>query len=378
MRFLRHSLSILSATSALSVLAPDAAAQATAPLSGAQLVARRTLLERAQAAARVNDNAHALAYAEQAGQLEMTASLRMFLAQQYQALHRYVEAMENAEFCIREATRSAGLERRDTILTECRRLASSSQGQVVLLTLTVSRHGTIASGAEILLRGRPVELAQLNQPIALDPGPLQLEVRAPGIEAFQSQLEAGPGYVGSLEIPPRFLQREAATQNAIQPPPNDTNRTTRTSTGAGTGDLRSVNPIAVRPRVARSIGAGPWIVLGGSALAFGAAAGFFVARNAQFTTCRPVGDEVLCDTDADTQRWRAGGDGAPDPYTFNSLTNISLATGSVLLAAGASWLVIAALTRREEGRVVPTGGARTAVTATFNHNTVGIHAMGTF
>ncbi len=327
------------------------------PISGAQLVARRTLLERAQAASRARDYAQALSLAQQAGNIEMTPSLRMFLAQQQQELGHHADAMESAEYCVREATHNQALERREIILGECRRLSAVSQRQVVLVTITVSprHHQSLA----IRVGTRAVRESEYNIPIVLDPGRYEIVATSPGQPIHEEIAVGAPGTTITVNIPSRFEVSQ----------PQVTNPVTTAVTGVETGTTNtSVNnhqngPIATNtplvqpgivhpaPGLLARVGAGPWVLIGTGVAGFVTAGAFFVLRNGQFSTCRPVGEMIVCDTDEAARQWMSGAAGSPDPYTFNTLTNVSLAVGGVALLGGAIWFAVNAARSPERSTV---------------------------
>src|SRR5215470_10337035 len=91
----------------------------------ASLATRRVLIERAQAARTGNDHAAALDLAQRAAQIAMTPSLRLFIAQEQNALGRLAEAFGNADLCMREAERDESVRNRGVVAATCRALASA-------------------------------------------------------------------------------------------------------------------------------------------------------------------------------------------------------------------------------------------------------------
>lgn len=364
-------------------------AQSTPPetppptLTTGQIIARRALLERAQAAARANDHVQALSLAQQASAIEMTVSLRMFLAQQQQALGHHTAAMEYSEQCVREALRNTTLERRDIIIAECRRISATSQPQLVLATVTVPTG--LRPEFSVRIGNRRVETSEFNLPIAIDPGEGELVATAPGVETHTERFRGLPGSTISLVIPARFQAASpmttttgqttgtastgtttatantgttagttttgtatAGTTTALTTVNAATNGTTSNVSGAGASQTANSNVgrgagAIVPPPAERSggvrIGAGPWVVLGLGAATLGSAGVFFALRNGQFANCRPMGAEILCDSEQAAAQWRAGTTGA-SAYTFHNAMNGTLIGGGVLMAAGLTWLIV--------------------------------------
>ena len=183
-------------------------AQSTPPTEAA-LAARRTLVERAQDASRAGHHDEALSQAESAGRIEMTPSLRMFIAQERATLGQYALAMEAADQCVREATRSAALERREMILTSCRQITHNNQSHVVLLTITSPPQ--LAAGTVVRLGSRTFEPSSLGTPINIDATPMVFTVSAPGVEPFREERTLVEGTTVTVVIPQRFAQSIATT-----------------------------------------------------------------------------------------------------------------------------------------------------------------------
>lgn len=90
-------------------------------------VTRRALIQRAAVARDRGDHTLALALAVEAARLAMTPSLRAFISHEHAALGQHADALAQAEACVREAESSPPRPERDTLLTECRTLASSQR-----------------------------------------------------------------------------------------------------------------------------------------------------------------------------------------------------------------------------------------------------------
>ncbi len=363
-----------------SLLALSAHGQALPPdttLTAGQIVARRALLERAQAAARAGDATLALSLAQQAGAIEMTVSLRMFLAQQYLALGRPTEAMEQSEYCVREASARQNLERREVITTECRRVSSVSQSQLVLATITVAP-GAVAT-LSVRVGNRVVQPSEYNLPIAVDPVELEFVATAAGIDTYSERFRGRPGGSVTLVVPARFrgpVVGEITSPTPLAPPVGVANTTTsslprnplataltpaqntlgaegsstqtRVAGSSGIAPtavpsvVQSVAPSIVLPRdigALSRIGAGPWVVMGAGGASFAASVIFLVLRDGQFGACRPVRSEILCDSENAAAQWRMATTGSA-AYTYHTGLNATLIGGGVLLVGGLSWLIV--------------------------------------
>lgn len=202
----RQALSLLTVLGTLS-LSRAAVAQTTPvvdPPTEAALAARRTLVERAQMAAHAGRHQEALSHADAAGRIEMSPSLRMFIAQERSALGMHALAMEAADQCVREANRNVAVDRRESILTQCRQIAHDSQGHVVVVTVTapVAR----MDGLVVRVGSRALTRSEIGVPFNVDPGLLVVEATAPGVEPFREQRDGVAGAVVSFAIGDRFAQ----------------------------------------------------------------------------------------------------------------------------------------------------------------------------
>lgn len=138
----------------------------------ADVAARARLIEQAERAAAAGDHRGALDLAERAGRVEMTTSLRMFVAQEQLATGAFASAMSSAILCARDAARDAQLPYRDNVLTRCRDISQRARASVALVTL---RSPPAAEEFRVTLDGRPVSAELLDVPSpstrALTPSP---------------------------------------------------------------------------------------------------------------------------------------------------------------------------------------------------------------
>lgn len=237
----RSLLSLALLTSML-VIERSASAQ-TAPISAPSedaLAARRTLIERAQTAASVGRHSEALQHAEAAARIENSPSLRLFIAQQRVALGRHAAAIVAADQCVREATHNTALERRDSILTQCRQIARDSQRMVVLVSLTVPP--SPREGLTVRIGDRAVTGAEVGTPLNVDSGMLNIEITAPGVEPFREQREGVAGAVLALTIPARFGGASTASATSATSTSSVPTTTTQTAVSIATNATESPTP----------------------------------------------------------------------------------------------------------------------------------------
>lgn len=396
-------LSALLATSAVSAQTTQSPTitQAITP-SASALAARRALLDRAQAASQANRHAEALDLAEQAARIELTPSLRMFLAQERAATGAFSAAMEMAETCVREATHNATLERRDNILTECRRVARASQAHVALVTINAP--GGLRSDAVLRLGTRPISASELGVPIPVDEGALELTVTAGTIEPMRQTLRLAGGSMQTLTVPERFAPEATTTQSASTSGTQTQNNATTTNanvTASNSVTTQSTNNNAstnttppngttIDPRsppgFLSRVGAGPFVTLGIGATGVIVGAMAWIIRDGQFAAamCHPDGAAIRCDTPSAAEAFANPGPGAPDPYTPHAISIGAFVVGGVALVAGTAWLVVANGRRVDER--ASWGSPRTqgptvrqwAVLPTVTEPVQGIVLAGTF
>jgi hypothetical protein len=344
-----------------------ASAQSAPEISEGAMVARRALVERAQEASRAGNHEQAASLAESAGRIEMSPSLRLFIAQERVSLGRHASAMEAAELCVREASRSPALVRREQIITACRLILNTSQRHVVLLTLTMP--AARRAGFVLRVDGRALSEVELNLPVALDAGTHVVEAGATDAELHRESLRGAPGETLAFTVPARFAA-DAATTSATSSATAGAATTGATAGGATTGTAHTNStgaanqgassgatvggeqghevpdpPAAPPPEgfFAR-VGAGPFVV-GGAGVALLAVSGALAAvaqGELSRAGCRVRGNEILCNTPEQASAFAANAPGTPDPYTPTTAAQISVIAGAALVVGAGIWLGVAA------------------------------------
>jgi hypothetical protein len=368
-----------------------ARAQSAPEISEGAMVARRALVERAQEASRAGNHEQAASLAESAGRIEMSPSLRLFIAQERVALGRHASAMEAAELCVREASRSPALVRREQIITACRQILNTSQRHVVLLTLTMP--ASRRAGFVLRVDGRSLSEAELNLPVALDAGMHVVEVGATGAELHRESLRGAPGETLAFAVPARFAADAtptgtttggataggastggASTGGGAGTDTTHTNSTDATNQGGSSGATvggeqghEVPDPPAAPPPEGffARVGAGPFVV-GGAGVALLAVSGALAAvaqGELSRAGCRVRGNEILCNTPEQAIAFAANAPGTPDPYTPTTAAQISVIAGAALVVGAGIWLGVAASRApraTEAARVTRSARQRTA------------------
>lgn len=221
---------MLCSVAALLLCAPVARAQ-----TADELAARRALIEQAEAARTSQQHAQSLAFAERAAAIQMSPSLRLFIAREQQALRQLASALGNAELCVREAERDASLRNREQILAGCRAVTSeiqSASGRIVV-SVPSAPEGLEVRAGDVLLRP-----SLFDAPYVVPTGALTIRASAPGRQPFERTIEVAQGSSTAVQI--------TLAPVVIEPA------------------LRTPEPVRVEPRPVRleGPGAGPWVVVG--------------------------------------------------------------------------------------------------------------------
>ncbi|MFO0562882.1 MAG: hypothetical protein U0269_32985 [Polyangiales bacterium] len=212
--------------SILSLCAPSVAYGQSAD----ELAARRALIEQAETARTSGQHAQALAYAERAAAIQMSPSLRLFIAREQQALRQYASALGNSEVCVRDADRDASLRNREDILAACRAVTAeiqSSSGRVVVHVATP------VDGLEVRVGDIAIRSTVFDAPYVVATGALTIRASAPGYRSFERTIDVAQGTSTNVEV---NLERIEADAQRPPPPPLQT---------------RAQGP-----------GVGPWVVVG--------------------------------------------------------------------------------------------------------------------
>lgn len=304
---------------------------ATAFAQSADLTTRRLLIEQGQQASQAGDHALAVQRAEAAMAIQETPSLRLFYARELVAVQRPADAFAQAEACVREVDRDASVPNREALLLGCRTISQETRGAIGMLTVTV--RGDRPRGVTITVGGRPLAEALIGVPSAVNPGRVVVDGRAAGYRDTHREVDVAQG--GSESIALEFeVDPHAVTGRGAQ--------------GAGDGGSAPPSePFRTRPV---SIGAVVVTAVGGVALASSGL--FFALRQGGFGACTVVNGSAQCPTSSDAMTLS---DNAGRIELMNTLTNVALIGGTVVLAGGVAWLVADRVTSRER---VPTTARR--------------------
>jgi hypothetical protein len=291
----------------LALLAAPSVARAQ---SAAEMATRTTLLQQAQTRHQAGDHNGALDAAQRAGRIQMTPSVRMFIAQEQRETGNLADALGNAELCVREAEHDAALRNRDVILTSCRGLAAELRPRIGQVTVQVP--SPAPPGTRVVVAGNALNDAVWGVPFVVTPGRVLVEVGAPGRATFRRQIAVSPG---------------ATVPVAVVLPP-----------GNGPGDMGPALSVAggASDRGGGGINPGPIVVMGLGGVTLGLALVFGLLRNDAVNRLDAAcggPDHLDCPASS-----RGDYDTAS---TFTTATNVTLVGGGALLAGGLVWFLVA-------------------------------------
>lgn len=293
----------VAATLALLAAATPASAQPRDPSLAAT---RRDLIDQARASRSAGDHARALDLARRAGEIEISLSLRRFIAEEQESLGRVVEAMNNAETCVRE-----GGTARDNAahVDACRAITGRLQSRVGRVTVTAPTPAP--AGLRVRVAGNEVPSVVWGVPLLVTPGAVTVDAEAPSYRPFHRELTVAVGSVEPVAIALEALPPPppAAVVAAPAPPP----------------------PVVVAapvqppppPLPPASAGAGPFVLMGVGALGLGGAVAFLTVASGD--SGEPCADDpsMLCES-ASTE-------------TLRTLGWVSLGVGISAAVGGVIW-----------------------------------------
>lgn len=291
---------------ALVALAPRAAWAQTE----AELATRRELLTQAQQRFEQSDFDRALDLAQRAGQIQMTPSVRAFLADTQRQLRHYVEAQVMADRCVREANADERLTNRERILALCTEVSAEARSRASRVVVEVPANAP--ADFRVLVNGQVLNPALYGVSYLVNPGTVLVAATATGRAPFEARLEAASGAEQRVTV----VLREGSAPGPVpvQPP----------------------RPVAV-PRSGVPGGAIALLAVGGGGvLAGGVFAGLYASSvgnlNGMCTMPATAGGNYQCDPAARGVRDQA--------QTFGNASVGLFAGGAAVMLGGVLWAVL--------------------------------------
>jgi len=310
-------------------------------LSPQEAEARRRLIEQAQAARVANNHAQALDFANRAGDMQMTASLRLFIAQEQQAVGQLAEALGNAEICGREAQQMPPNDRAraQQIQQACDDIKTALRPQVGQVTVQVP--SPAPPGIRVFIGNNEVRQALWGIPYSVTPGRVHVTARVSGYPPFERDVDVAAG----ATVPVPIELRVDTTHRIDNENPNHNQNQNTTPT--------------TPPPPSSGLSPGPFVLMGvGVASMAVSAALFFGPRNSNLAMCSAVAGDangaLNCPSEDVIGTIRA----------MNSASIATLAIGSVAIVGGVVWLAVGLATKKPAaqahttttGFLVPTPG----------------------
>jgi len=166
-------------------------------LSPAEYSTRRQLIEQAKAAHKAGDHPKALQLAEQAGGLQMTTSLRFFIAQEQEETGALADAYGNAQNCAREAELDTKLRDRALLIRDCRAIETRLKGRVSHLVVSVPSR---PPGLKVTLLGKELNYAALDVEFPVTPGSITVEATAPHHTPYRLDISVPEGKTINITV----------------------------------------------------------------------------------------------------------------------------------------------------------------------------------
>ncbi len=288
-------------------------------------LARRELLTQADAARTAGDHTRALDLANRAGQLRMTPSIRLMLAQEHDSLGHVLDALDHAGRCVRAVEADAALPNRDRILSGCRALVTSLQSRVG--TVTVHVPDSAPPGVHVRVQGGEIAQPLWGIPCPVLPGSVLVEASGPGDINFRRQVMVDGGR--NTEVTVTLAAAEAATP--VRPAPVATTTPAHAVVPAAAVARPAIDVRAAPTVPPRRPGVAPWVVGGVGVLGLGISALFLGLRESAKTSRDALCGAQYCDPTA------VGFQSTADSTNLGMWVSFGL--GGAALAAGVIWLV---------------------------------------
>ncbi|MFO0630760.1 MAG: hypothetical protein U0325_34750 [Polyangiales bacterium] len=291
-----------------------AVAQADPETEGA---ARAGLIREAQAARVAGEHPRALELALRAGRIEMTLSLRRFIAEEQSEVGEVGPAAVSADACVRDAARDASPARAEHEAA-CRALAVSLRPRVGRVVVRVARP---EPGLRVAVNRSELPPAMWDAPYPVTPGPVTIAATAPDRRVFRREVDVDVG--PPVVVPVTLGEPEAAAQPDAAP-----------STAAPSTAAPSTAALARRDRnVPGRVGPGPFVLMGVGVATLTAAGIFLLLRGSALNERDEMCDSTGCPESAREPHDRA--------VTYNTLANVSFVVGGALAAGGLVWFILA-------------------------------------
>lgn len=312
--------------------------------TGGERAERVALLRQADAARSAGHLEEALALAQRAERVGVTAGTRLFVSQVNLSLRRWVAARDGAEECLRavESDTQTSAANRRALHGECVRVLDGAQQYLGRLMVNVPANAP--RSMVVRVNGEVLQPGLFNLDRTVDAGRVAVSATLDGALVWQREVMVGARSRTSVTVVVPAMP-ELPRSVGFPALPTMLPTTTPHASGAPqTGSARTVLPGEDRPgSTQRTLG---WVSVGtGAALALGAAVagGVFLATEGDYADrqCEVIAPNDNCQSIYGRFR------------TLNTLQWIGYVAGGVLVGTGGILLLTAP--RRDE-RLAPTVG----------------------
>lgn len=280
---------------------------------------RRDLVAQAEAARDANDHARAYDLATRAATIRVSPSLSLMLAQEGTELGRLVEALDHARRCASEARAVEALRNRDRILHLCETMVTDLDQQVARVTVTVPAES--AEGASVEVAGHTLPPSAWGVAVPVNPGDVTVQARTSDGRTFARALHLARGERSMVSVVFGVSTRLRSLDDASSAPPTQA------------PPQRPIVDQPAPPLPSRGVGAGPWVLVGAGAVAFGVSGVLWAMHGSAISDRDAACDASGCDPSAINANDSA--------HTLTAATNVSIALGAASAAAGVAWFLIA-------------------------------------
>jgi hypothetical protein len=240
-------------TSVVAVLATFLVTATAGAQTSAEVAARRLLLERAEAARNASQHTEALELASRAGQIQMTPSVRLFIAEEQEQLGRLADAFGTADLCLRDLDANPATRNREVVQQRCQALhvgLRARVGQVVVEVPTPT-----PPELRVTIAGDPLNPALYGAPMIVSPGEVPVTATAAGSLSWRATVRVAPGATESVRV--ELARATAAAPVSVSVTPVEpASRSTPIVTSPPV-----VEPEATPGRTQRTLG---WVAAGGA------------------------------------------------------------------------------------------------------------------
>ncbi|HKD43129.1 MAG TPA: carboxypeptidase-like regulatory domain-containing protein [Myxococcaceae bacterium] len=279
----------------------------------AELASRQTMLDAAQKAKAAHDHQRALSLASRAGDIQMTPSLRLFIAEEQSVVGEFADSMSNAELCAEEASDDKTLKNREKIIRACRSLINKLQKSVARILVVMP--DPPPAYAQVMINGRVLPESLYGKFYFLAPGNARVEASAPGYLPFKYEVVVGTGEEETVNV---AMSRDLPPL----PPPA----------------VPAPEVVSTAPEEKSSFReVGPYVALGTGVASLGASAIFLILRNSTVNDLKAQCGGPNHTTCPDTPEVRSLKDKAS---SYNTWTNVTLGIGAAALLGGGTWLLL--------------------------------------